>query len=80
MKIYKQQQKHQMGTKKYDINTLTHQFDAAKHITTLNKGMGMIALVQSRCGTAHVNLKQKKEANEGFKIRCGIINYNWRYQ
>ena len=47
-----------MGTKKHDINTLKHQIDAAKHITTLNKGMGMIALVQFRRGTAHVNLKQ----------------------
>ena len=46
--------------------------DAAKHITTFNKGMGMIALVQSHRGTAHVNLKQWKETNEGFKIRCGI--------
>ena len=51
-------QKHQMGTKKHDINTLKHQIDAAKHITTLNKGMGMIALVQSRRGTTHINLKQ----------------------
>ena len=48
-----------MDIKKYDISTLEHQIlYAAKHITTLNNGMGMIALVQSRRGTAHVNIKQ----------------------
>ena len=51
-------QKHQMGTQKYDISTLKHQINFAKHITTLNKGMGMIALVQSRCGTVHIDPKQ----------------------
>ena len=44
-----------MGTKKYDINTLKHQIDTAKHITTLTKAMGVIALVQYCRGTAHVN-------------------------
>ena len=39
--------------KKYDISTLKHHINIAKHIRTLNKGMGMIALVQSRRGTAH---------------------------
>ena len=34
-----------MGTQKYDINTLKHQINVAKHTTILNKGMGMIALV-----------------------------------
>ena len=33
-------QKHQMGTQKYDINTLEHQINDAKHITTLNKRNG----------------------------------------
>ena len=47
-----------MGTTKYDISTLKHQIDARKYITTLNKGMGMIALVQSRRGTAQINPKQ----------------------
>ena len=47
-----------MGTQKYDINTLKHQINIAKHITTINKGTGMITLVQSRCGTAHINPKQ----------------------
>ena len=51
-------QKHQMGTQKYDISTLKHQINIAKHITTLNKGTGMIALVQSSRDTAHVNPKQ----------------------
>ena len=46
--------------------------NVAKHITTLNKGMGMIALVQSRPDTAHITLKQYKETNEGFRVRCGI--------
>ena len=48
-----------MGTQKYDINTLKHQINVAKRITTLNKGMGMmIGLVQSRHGAAHINLEQ----------------------
>ena len=47
-----------MGIQKCDINTLKHQINVAKHITTLNKGMGMIALVQSRRGTAQINPKQ----------------------
>ena len=46
-----------MGTQKYDISTLKHQINVVKHITTLNKGMGMIALVQSRRDIAHINLK-----------------------
>ena len=45
-----------MGTRKM-IYTLKHQINATKHITTLNKGTGMIALVQSRRGTAHINPK-----------------------
>ena len=68
-----------MGTQKYDINPLKHQINVAKHITTLNKGMGMIALVQSRRGTVHINPKQHNETNEGFKVRCGITNYKQRY-
>ena len=71
--------KHQLGTQKYDINTLKHQKNVAKHITTLNKGMGTIALVHSRRGTAHTNPKQEKETNEGFKVRCGITSYHRRY-
>ena len=51
-------QNNQIGTQKYEINTLNHQINVAKHITTLNKGMGMIAMVQSRRGTAHVNRNQ----------------------
>ena len=47
-----------MGTPKYDISTLKHQIDSAKYITTLNKRIGMIALVQTRRGTAHVNPRQ----------------------
>ena len=47
-----------MGTQKYDISTLKHQIDVVKHITTLNKGMGMIALVESRRNTVHINPKQ----------------------
>ena len=47
-----------MDTQKYDINTFNYQINVAKHITTLNKGMGVIALVQSRCGTTHINPKQ----------------------
>ena len=47
-----------MGTQKYDISTLKHQINVAKHITTLNKGMGMIALVQSRRIIVHINPKQ----------------------
>ena len=67
-----------MGTQKYDINTLKHQINVAKHITTLNKGMGMIALVQFCRGTVHVNLNNRKR-NEGFNIRCGITSYSRRY-
>ena len=29
-----------MGTQKYDINTLKHQINVAKYITTLNKEWG----------------------------------------
>ena len=48
-----------MATKKYDISTLKHEINVAKHIiTTLNKGMGMKSLVQSSRCTAHINLKQ----------------------
>ena len=47
-----------MSTQKHDINTLKHYINVAKQITTLNKGMGMIALVQSRRGIAHINPKQ----------------------
>ena len=47
-----------MDTQKYDINTLKHQLNVAEHITTLNKGMDMIALVQSRRDTLHINPKQ----------------------
>ena len=47
-----------MGTQKYDISTLKHQMNIAKHITTLNKAMGMIASVQSRLGTLHINPEQ----------------------
>ena len=47
-----------MGTKTNDINTLKHQINVAKYITTLNKGMGMTTLVQSRRDTAHLNPKQ----------------------
>ena len=47
-----------MGTQKDDINTLEYQINVAKHITTLNKGIRMIALVQSHRGTAHVNHEQ----------------------
>ena len=31
--------------KTYDTNTVKHQIDVAKNLTTLNKGMRMIALV-----------------------------------
>ena len=48
-------QQHQMGTQKYDISTLKHQIIVAKHITRLNQGMGMIALVQSRRNTTHID-------------------------
>ena len=68
-----------MGTQKYDISTLKHQIKVAKHITTLNKGMGMIALVESHRNTVHMNPKQKKETNEGFKVTCEITNFNRRY-
>ena len=47
-----------MGIRNYDINSLKHQINVAKHITTLNKGMGMIALVQSRRIIVHINPKQ----------------------
>ena len=49
-----------MSTQNNDISALKHQINIAKHITTLNKGMGMIALVQSRRDTAHINLNNKK--------------------
>ena len=51
-------QKHQIGTQKYDINTPKHQINVWKHVTRLNKGMEMIALVQSRRGTMHIHPKQ----------------------
>ena len=38
--------------------------------------MGMIALVQSCRYTMHVNSKQYKETNGGFKVRCGITSFN----
>ena len=44
-----------MGTKKYDINTLKHQINVVKHITTLNKGMGM--MVQSHSGTVYIPIE-----------------------
>ena len=47
-----------MGTQKFDINTLKHQINVVKHTTTLNKGMGMKALVQSNCDTMHINSQQ----------------------
>ena len=39
----------------------------------------MIALVQSRHSTAHVNPKRQKEIDGGFNVRCGRTSYNWSY-
>ena len=47
-----------MGTQKYDINILKHQINVAKHVTTLNKGMGMIASGAVCRDTTHVITKQ----------------------
>ena len=47
-----------MDTQNNHINILKNQINDAKHIITLNKGIRMIALVQSCRGTTHINPEQ----------------------
>ena len=53
-----------MGTQKYDISTLKHQINIAKHITTLNKGTKIIALVQSAAAPRTYTLNNRKRQME----------------